>query len=161
MRRIVLATLIACSVPLAAPAQNPPRPAGGKPVSEDAKIAVVRQMIDAWDTMDWQRVEDLFAEDGVLHSMMIDPVVGRAQIGARIKALGAGATKMRLNVRNIGVVGDVVMVERVDEFTYKGHEGKVPVVGVLQVEGGRIKEWREYYDRAQLLKEMGVSQDFH
>jgi len=30
------------------------------------------------------------------------------------------------------------------------------VVGVLEVEGGRIKVWREYYDYAQLLREMGV-----
>ena len=129
--------------------------------AEDAKVAVVRQMINAWDTQNWQRVEDLFTEDGVLHSMMIEPVVGRAAIGARIKGMGAGVTQIRLNVRNIGRIGDAVFVERVDEFTYKGKQGRVPVVGVIEVEGDRIKEWREYYDRAELLREMGLDKDFH
>ncbi|MEX6723945.1 SgcJ/EcaC family oxidoreductase [Parapedomonas caeni] len=127
----------------------------------DAKIAVVQQMIEAWNTRDWVRVGELFTEDGVLHSMMIEPVVGRAAIAQRISALGAGVSEITLDIRNIGRVGDVVFVERVDRFTYNGHKGAVPVVGVIEVRGDRISVWREYYDRAQLLAEMGVSQDIH
>ena len=36
--------------------------------------------------------------------------------------------------------------------------GAVPVVGVLDVKGGKVKAWREYYDRAQLLKELGAAE---
>lgn len=128
---------------------------------KDEKIAVVERMIDAWNRRDWQLVGDLFTEDGVLHSMMIEPVVGRAAIAARINAMGAGIERITLKIRNIGRVGDVVMIERVDDFVYKGHAGKVPVVGVLEVQDGKIKEWREYYDRAELIREMGLSKDFH
>ena len=52
------------------------------------------------------------------------------------------------------------MIERTDEFTYKGHKGKVPVVGVLEVEGDKVSVWREYYDRAELIEAMGLSDDF-
>lgn len=128
---------------------------------EDPKIAVVERMIEAWNTQNWPLVGELFTKEGVLHSMMIPPVVGREAIAERIIALGAGVTAIKLDIRNMGRVGNVVFMERVDRFTYNGHEGAVPVTGVIEVEGDKIKEWREYYDRAQLLSEMGVKQDFH
>lgn len=128
---------------------------------KDEKIAVVEAQIEAWNAKNWKAAGDMFAQNAVLHSMMIDPVTGREQISQRIAALGAGTEEITLDVRYIGRVGDVVFVERVDRFTYKGHKGAVPVVGVLEVEGGEITAWREYYDRAMLIREMGLTEDFH
>nr|WP_310522400.1 nuclear transport factor 2 family protein [Polymorphobacter sp.] len=130
-------------------------------MSTDPKVAVVQNMITAWNTRNWPLVANLFTEDGVLHSMMIEPVVGRKAIDARVSAMGAGISEITLNIKNIGRVGDVVFIERVDSFTYNGHKGEVPVVGVLEVEGDKIKVWREYYDRAELVAAMGLRQDFH
>lgn len=131
------------------------------PQTDEARIAVVMDMVDAWNTQDWDRVAALFAEDGVLHSVMVDPVVGRDAIGARIDHLGEGISEITLHVHNIGVINDAVFIERTDAFTYNGHEGSVPVVGVLEIgEDGLISEWREYYDRNQLLEAMGLGQDF-
>lgn len=140
----------------AAPAQQ-----GEERKVQDEKIAVVERQIDAWNRRDWKAAGEMFAEDAVLHSMMIEPVRGRRAIAERIAGLGAGIEEIRLDVRNLGRVGDVVFVERVDRFTYKGHKGAVPVVGVLEVEKGLIKAWREYYDRATLVREMGLAEDFH
>ncbi len=159
-RLAVLAVLALAAAPSLA--QSPTAPAAQeKAVQKDPKIAVVEQMIEAWNTRNWPLVAQLFAEDGVLHSMMIEPVVGRAAIDARISAMGAGISEITLNIRNIGRIGTAVFIERVDSFTYKGHKGEVPVVGVLEVEDGKVKEWREYYDRAELVAAMGLSQDFH
>ena len=44
------------------------------------KLAVVQEMMDAWKNSDWRKVGDLFAEDGVLWSMMGEPVLGREAI---------------------------------------------------------------------------------
>ena len=120
------------------------------------KLAVVREMLAAWHALDWEKVYALFAEDGVLHSMMTDPVVGRAAIRERLGRLTPGISRIDLKVRAIGVIDGRVFVERIDEFVHNGHAGAVPVVGVLNVEGGQVKVWREYYDHAQLLREMGV-----
>jgi|HigsolmetaAR202D_1030399.scaffolds.fasta_scaffold00009_24 limonene-1,2-epoxide hydrolase len=124
----------------------------------EQKLATVKQMIQAWNAQDWNRVYELFAPDGVLHSMMIEPVTGRDAIKQRLSALVAGVSRIELRVRHIGVIDGVVFVERVDDFVYRGKHGTVPVVGVIEVENGLVKEWREYYDRAQLLKAMGVSE---
>ena len=149
MLKWILATLLIVAGATGVYAKPAPKPV-------DPKIAVVEQMIDAWNKRDWVRVGNLFTEDGVLHSMMGEPVVGRKAVSERLTALGAGIQSITLHVRHIGRIGDAVFVERVDEFVYKGHPGKVPVVGVLFIESGKVKEWREYYDRAQLLSEMGV-----
>ena len=122
---------------------------------------VVQTMIDAWDHRDWKKVTDLFTDDGVLHSMMLEPIVGKEAIGKRIDLLGAGTESITLNIHNIAVTGNTVFIERTDEFVFNGHAGKVPVVGVLEVEGDKIKVWREYYDRAELVAAMGLEKDFH
>lgn len=145
----LLAMVLALSTAAAAPAR-----------AEDTdaqKLAVAKEMIDAWKTADWRKVGDLFAEDGVLWSMMIEPVKGREAIYKRIAALGAGAPDgVVLDVAHMGVIDGLVFIERVDRFTYNGRKGTTPVVGVLDIRNGKVQEWREYYDRATLLHEMGV-----
>lgn len=152
LRHVLLALMLAGSaVPAAAK-----EPA----MSSDPKT-VVQTMIDAWDHRDWKKVAALFTDDGVLHSMMLDPIVGREAIGKRIDLLGAGTESITLHIHNIAVTGSTVFIERTDEFVFNGHHGKVPVVGVLEVEGDRIRAWREYYDRAELVAAMGLKEDFH
>ena len=135
-------------------------PANAAPNDDAAKLAVARDMFNAWDKKDWQKVVNLFTPDGVLHSMMVEPIVGREAIGRRMAALTDGLESIHLNIKNLGVINGLVYVERQDEFVYKGNAGKVPVVGVLDIRDGLVKEWREYYDRAELLREMGVKTDF-
>ena len=124
--------------------------------TDASRLAVAREMIAAWKAADWRKVGDLFAEDGVLRSMMIEPVTGRAAIYERIAALGKGAPDgVVLDVSHMGVIDGLVFLERTDRFVYNGHPGAVPVVGVLDIRDGKVREWREYYDRASLLRALG------
>jgi limonene-1,2-epoxide hydrolase len=135
-------------------------PASAASVDDTAKLAVARTMIEAWNNKDWNKVVNLFTPDGSLNSMMVQPIIGREAIGRRLATLTDGLETIRLNIRNMGVINGQVFLERQDEFVFKGKPGKVPVVGVLVIEGGLVKEWREYYDRAELLQEMGIKTDF-
>lgn len=129
-------------------------------LSDAEKIAKGREMAEAWRAMDWRKVADMFTPDGVLHSMMVEPVVGREAVYKRVAGLSDGLESITLNIRNMGVVDGVLFMERVDEFVIRGKPGSAPVVGVLEFEGPLIKVWREYYDRAHLLKAMGLVEDF-
>lgn len=121
------------------------------------KLAVVQEMMQAWKNSDWRKVGDLFAEDGVLWSMMAEPVRGREAIYKRIAALGEGVQGgVTLDVTHMGLIDGLVFMERTDRFIYKGKAGSVPVVGILDVRNGKVQEWREYYDRASLMSAMGV-----
>jgi limonene-1,2-epoxide hydrolase len=129
-------------------------------VADNPNVAVVMKMIDAWNARDGDRIAEMFTEDGVLHSMMIDPIVGRENIRPRMKFLVDNASYMKIEPRNIATTGNTVFVERTDNFTFKGHTGSVPVVGVLEIRDGKVAHWREYYDRAELLEAMGMKEDF-
>lgn len=129
-------------------------------LSDAEKVAKGREMAEAWRRMDWRKVADMFAPDGVLHSMMVEPVVGREAVFKRVSGLGDGLESITLNIRHMGVVDGALFMERTDEFVIRGRPGSAPVVGVLEFDGPLIKVWREYYDRAHLLKAMGLVEDF-
>ncbi|MGL3821497.1 limonene-1,2-epoxide hydrolase family protein [Sphingopyxis sp. R3-92] len=129
-------------------------------VSDDTKIAVGRAMIDAWNDKDWDLAASMLTDDSVLHSMMIDPIVGREAIHQRISGIGALADSIDLKLLNIGVINGTLYMERMDTFVCKGKPGATPVCGALEFEGDKIKVWREYYDRHHLLSEMGLTEDF-
>jgi len=129
-------------------------------LSDEQKIAVGREMAAAWRAMDWRKVADMFTPDGVLHSMMVEPVVGREAIYKRVSGLADGLEQITLQLHHVGVIDGLLFMERTDEFTIRGKAGSAPVVGVLEFEGPLIKIWREYYDRAHLLKNMGLVEDF-
>ena len=129
-------------------------------LTDEQKIAAGREMAEAWRTMNWRKVADMFTPDGVLHSMMVEPIVGREAVYKRVTGLGAGLESITLNIHHMGVVDGILYMERTDEFVIRGKVGSAPVVGVLEFDGPLIKIWREYYDRAHLLKNMGLTQDF-
>lgn len=125
--------------------------------SDSAKLAVARAMVQAWNAMDWEASFQLFAEDGVLHSMMIEPIVGRDAVRRRILALVEGLEWIELRVNAMGVIDGRVFFERLDVFRYKGRDCAVPVVGIMDIDGGKVRLWREYYDRGDLLRQMGLA----
>ncbi|MFC3052598.1 SgcJ/EcaC family oxidoreductase [Kordiimonas pumila] len=126
--------------------------------TEKASLSVAMDMVQAWNELDVDKIADLFAEDAVLHSVMIEPIQGREVLRAHLAALLKGASYLELQLKNVAVSGNVVFLERVDTFKVGEQEGAVPVVGILVIKDGHVQEWREYYDRAQLLSEMGVAQ---
>lgn len=129
-------------------------------LSTEQMIAAGREMAEAWRVMDWRKVADMFTPDGVLHSMMVAPIIGREAVYKRVSGLGDGLESITLNIHHMGVIDGILYMERTDEFVIRGKSGSAPVVGVLEFEGPLIKVWREYYDRAHLLKAMGLVEDF-
>ncbi len=124
------------------------------PSGDDEKLAVAEKMIQGWNDRDLDGVMELFAEDGIFQSMMKDPVVGREVIRERWAPIFAGLDQIELQIRNKGVIGDVVVLERVDDFVYNGKHAAVPVVAVMEIAEGKITEWREYYDYESLYSAM-------
>lgn len=127
-------------------------PAQANDKSDKAMMKAAQDMLDAWHRIDLDGIVNMFTEDGVLHSVMKEPVKGRAALKAYMAPLIGGLTRIDLNVKNAVVKGNLVFLERVDDFDFNGKHGAVPVVGVMEIENGKVKEWREYYDHATLAK---------
>jgi limonene-1,2-epoxide hydrolase len=123
--------------------------------TEDPKV-VVEAMADAWKRLDLDAVIDLFAPDGVFHSVMLEPIAGRDDLRAHFAPVFAELQRVELRTVNMAIDGNVVFFERVDDFVYRGKHSEVPVVGVIEVRNGRIQEWRDYYDRTTMIAAMTV-----
>ena len=58
-------------------------------------------------------------------------------------------------VLSIGVSGTMVLIERIDKFDMPG--GKkidIPVMGTFELENGKIKAWRDYFDLATFTNQI-------
>jgi limonene-1,2-epoxide hydrolase len=130
-------------------------------LNDDQKITVFRTMANAWEQKQWRACADLLTPDGVLQSMMLEPVVGRETFYNRISNMTAPNKAVTLHIRRIGVIDGAVVVERSDEIVIDGVSRSVPVVGILEFDGPLISVWREYYDRAQLLRAQGKTAETH
>jgi limonene-1,2-epoxide hydrolase len=47
-----------------------------------------------------------------------------------------------------------VLNERVDSFIVNGRPVVVPVAGVFEISGGKIKAWRDYFDLATYMNQL-------
>src|SRR5262249_28950371 len=54
--------------------------------------------------------------------------------------------RVDFRIRNLGVGADRVYTERVDVLCRDGREARLPVLGVFEIAGGKIRRWREDFD---------------
>ena len=120
-------------------------------LTNEEKVAVFRQMANHWQNKNWRQCADLLTEDGVFHSMMKSPIVGREAFYERMSQLASPEKSVKLHIHRIGVIDGAVFHERDDEVIIDDVGRRVPVVGVLEVNGPLISLWRDYYDRGQLM----------
>jgi limonene-1,2-epoxide hydrolase len=67
---------------------------------------------------------------------------------------------LKIDIKTLVAGGSNVMVERVDSFQIGGKPFQMEVVGVFEVDQGRIKRWRDYYDLKSITDQIeaaGVS----
>lgn len=55
-------------------------------------------------------------------------------------------------IRNLGVTGNRVYTERVDVVGRNGYDAPLPLLGIFEIEGGRIRHWRDYSDMGMVQR---------
>ncbi len=120
-------------------------------------LGVAKKMMDAWTARDWDAVVALFADDGVLEIVPLRARhEGHAAIRAHLDEVAGGIEALSFDVRTLVESGNVVTFERDDVFTYNGKDARVPVVGIMEIEGDKVKAWREYFDGFTMGRAMGM-----
>ena len=107
--------------------------------------ALVRAFMAAWERRDTDFIVDSFTDDGVYHSVPLTPIVGKEAIRAFVAGF-EGKPAGRLEIRHQVATAAVVMNERTDSISLNGRPVVLPICGVFEIENGRIKAWREYFD---------------
>jgi limonene-1,2-epoxide hydrolase len=97
-------------------------------------------------------IRRLFTDTTVWVQPGLPTATGADEAIAIVRSWGAATSGYELEVRHIASAGDAVLVERVE--TFRSDDGSVflvlPVVGVAEFRDGKITNWREYYDSAQV-----------
>lgn len=107
---------------------------------------IIRDFIAAWSRLDPQEIASYFSDDGVYYNMPAGPVTGRENVENFIRGFSAAWTETEWDLLNISSSGDVVMAERLDRTQAGEKSVDLPCVGVFELEGGKIKVWRDYFD---------------
>ncbi|MDG2003339.1 MAG: limonene-1,2-epoxide hydrolase family protein [Novosphingobium sp.] len=113
---------------------------------------IVTKFVDLWEEDDGftRAVNTYFRDDTVWENHGLLTTTGKD------RALGfyhefsktTGMTAMKIDMLAIAAIGDKVLTERIDRILdAKGTEVMtVPVMGVFEIEDGKIAAWRDYFD---------------
>jgi limonene-1,2-epoxide hydrolase len=117
--------------------------------SETTADTTVRAFCAAWERMDLDEMMAFFTDDAVYHNIPMAPMEGAAAIREGLAGMGSIMSGIRFEIHRQAVNGSVVMNERTDHITMGERTIALPVMGVFELEGDKIKAWRDYFDMAQ------------
>ncbi len=120
-------------------------------MNDNEKIII--EFINAWSRLDVTELTGYFADDGTYHNIPIAPITGKKEIENFIKGFIENWTETNWDIINIVSKGNIVITERLDR-TKIGDEKSVdlPCVGIFEMENGKIKIWRDYFDLGTYFK---------
>jgi limonene-1,2-epoxide hydrolase len=84
--------------------------------------------------------------------MPTQPVQGKEQLKQFIGSFISNWTKTNWDTLNIIGKGDVVIAERLDRTEVGDIKVDLPCCGVFEMEEGKIKVWRDYFDMGTYTK---------
>ena len=101
---------------------------------------------------------DLLAEDVFYHNIPMEPMNGREAVRAFAHEFGMGSHfKVHWEMISLAVSGDIVLTERVDEFsTAQGGLISIPLMGSFRIRNGLIAEWRDYFDLGDFERQLAA-----
>lgn len=113
---------------------------------------IVTAFIALWEQPDGfpEAVETWFTDETVWENHGLITTSGRQEAVGFYDQFSAatGMAGMKIDVLAIAETGNKVLTERIDYIL--GAAGEVlmtvPVMGIFEIEGGRITAWRDYFD---------------
>lgn len=111
----------------------------------------IRDFCAAWSRLDAQELAGFFAPDGVYHNIPTEPVRGREAVAAFIAGFAKDWSSTRFELLNVVAQGDLVIAERIDRTMVGDKPVNLPCCGVFEMQDGKIKVWRDYFDLGTYL----------
>ena len=116
---------------------------------------IIRDFIAAWSRLDPAELAGYFCEDGTYHNMPTGPVSGRKNVEEMIRGFISSWTETEWEIVHLLAQGNVVVAERVDRTKAGDRSVELPCTGVFEMEDGKIKVWRDYFDLGTYARAMG------
>jgi limonene-1,2-epoxide hydrolase len=107
---------------------------------------VVRRFCEAFSRRDIEELLAYFTPDAIYHNIPFPPAQGIQAIRDTFELFVPGSPSIEFELINVAAHGSVVFTERIDRMSVNGNPVELPVAGVFEIEDGRIKAWRDYFD---------------
>ena len=96
-------------------------------MNDNSKI--VKEFIEAWSSLDANRLAEYFAESESDHNMPLDPVVGKNNVREFIEGFLTTWTDTEWEITHMLADGNVVIAERIDKTKTTAGDVDLPCVG--------------------------------
>ena len=118
--------------------------------TENEKI--VTDMCQSLRSADMTKVVSYLSEDVTYHNIPWAPVTGHAGVRQVLDPFvhGANCALERMDIKHTTSAGNVVMNERLETWVKGSVRLELPVLGVFEVNKGKITHWRDYFDAASV-----------
>jgi limonene-1,2-epoxide hydrolase len=117
--------------------------------------AIVREFIAAFNANDLARIMTFFSDDAVYHNIPVEPVKGPEAIRAVLQGFMGMASKVDWVLHDIAESPTGrVLTERLDRFQMGEKWVELPVMGIFEVQNGKISAWRDYFDMKQFQSQL-------
>ena len=114
-------------------------------------LRLIREYMDAWGKIPAADLADYFTEDALYTDALgATPIRGREAIRrdlTRAEASLGGSREFGVEILRVLSEGDVVVVEREEWIGSGDQRREFRAVVLFEIEGGKIKESRCYFDR--------------
>jgi limonene-1,2-epoxide hydrolase len=126
---------------------------------------IVREFCNAWGDgatakPDVDKIISIFAEEGEWQLWVpAGPIIkGRGALRAEIERQLGFSSFMHCGIRKMISSGQNVVTERVDHFTMHGIRVEHALMAIYELDAaGKITAWREYFDTADIGKQLGMN----
>lgn len=122
----------------------------------DAASELVQRFCLAWEKNDFDALTAMVTDDVVYHNIPWAPLNGKEAVLKSFGEILRDFSPLRFEILRTAVDGNVVFNERVDHLTVKGNAFSLPVVGVFEVQDGKIAAWRDYFDAGKMRKALAA-----
>jgi limonene-1,2-epoxide hydrolase len=116
---------------------------------------IVTDFIAACSGRDIDVIMDYIAPDCFYHNIPMPALTGEAAIRENLTGFLAMAAEIDWVLYHIAEsAAGVVLTERLDRFNIGGRWIEMPLMGIFELEGGKIKSWKDYFDLGQFNAQM-------
>jgi limonene-1,2-epoxide hydrolase len=107
---------------------------------------IVRDFAAAWGRGDLEAILATFTDDAVYHNIPMAPMTGKDEIRTFLDGFLNDGVEFEIHHQIVS--GNIVMNERTDTLDFGDNQVSLPVMGVFELDGDKIKAWRDYFDMA-------------
>jgi len=117
-----------------------------------SNIPLIEDFIAAWNRLDMDTIEGMMAPDIFYHNIPMEPCHGIEGFRAVMAQMPAESAEWILHA--VAETGNKVLTERTDNFVVGGKPLSVRVMGIFEIENGKIASWRDYFDLGQMTSQL-------